>query len=342
MARRLGDPESLVQALDSANYLLSGTSRAHERRQMLVEQLELIAPTGRVEPMIYVHLASVELQLGRRDAAESAVQRAVALGHERHMMFVLNNALRLVAALALMEGRFSAATELAAQARDAGKQAGGPVPSGYSGEILGARIEQEPDLGLLEVIKNVSGDTPTLGARRAMVAGLYADLGHFDEARAELHTVAAGGFAEVPRDTTFPLAIRYLAESCCQLGEVKLARRLLKEVEPYAGQVLLEGLGTSVQGAADRSLGQLYWTLGRFDDADRSFSAARELELRISAPPLAARSCYWHAKMLASTRSTEVVPRAAMLVDETLRTTGTLGMTLLNRQAHELRDSLRL
>ena len=341
MARRLGDPETLVQALDSATYLLAGTSRAHERRQMLVEQLELLGPTGRVEPMIYVHLASVELQLGRRDQAESAVQRAVALGHERHMMFVLNNALRLVAALALMEGRFSAARRLAAQARDAGKQASEAVPLGYPGEILGARIEQGPDLGLLDVIKNVSGDVPALAARRAMVAGLYADLGHFDEARAELRSVAASGFAEVSRDTTFPLAIRYLAESCCQLREVKFARRLLKEVESYAGQVLLEGLGTSVQAAADRSLGQLYWTLGRVDDADRSFSAARELELQIGAPPLVARTCYWHAKMVASTRSTEVVPRAAMLLDETLRTTGALGMTLLNRQAHELKDSLR-
>jgi tetratricopeptide (TPR) repeat protein len=340
IARRVGQPLTLALVLDSVSSAIRGTSRASEQRQMIVEQLELLTPTGRIEPMIFVKLAVVDLQLGQRDRAEWAIQRAEELARERHWMPALSSALLLGAAVALTEGRFNDAKQLAARARDAGNEANDAVVLGYQGQVAAARIEQGRAIEILDGLKNLVRASPTLQPWRAMLAGLYADLGRIDEARGQLHGLAQNGFAAVPRTATFPLAIRYLAETCCQLHEVSLARRLLEEVEPYGGQMLVVGQGTSVEAAADRSLGQLYWTTGRLDDADRAFSAARQLELKIGARALAARTCYWHAKMLAASGKPEVLPQAATLLHEVIDSTEALGMQLLNRQARQLKEDL--
>jgi class 3 adenylate cyclase/tetratricopeptide (TPR) repeat protein len=339
MARSLGDPWILARVLGAMKGVMVGTSHALLRHQLLLEQLALDEGNDN-EPMDYLGLAVVELQLGRRDQADQAINRAVELARERHAMLQLNNVLVFVAALACMEGRFGDAKRLAAEARDAGNPANEAVSLGYQAQIVAARIEQGRATELLDGIKKLTDFMPSLSAWRAVLAGLYADVGRLDDAQRELYALADKNFASLPRDGFFQLAIRYLAETCCQLHETTLAQSLLEEVEPYAGQVLLVSLGTSVEAAADRSLGQLYWTVGRLDDAERAFSAARQLEHKIGAPPLAARTCYWHAKILTADGTSQVKPRVELLLDETVDTSETFGMALLNRQARELRGTL--
>jgi hypothetical protein len=123
-----------------------------------------------------------------------------------------------------------------------------------------------------------------------MLAALYADLGRLDEAVEQLDAFATDNFAVIPRDWGFPLAIRYLAETCAQLGDRRRAARLLPAVEPYRGQVLVATLGTSIEAAADRSLGQLYGLVGPPDDANQHFQSAYCLETSMGFAPLAART----------------------------------------------------
>ena len=56
-------------------------------------------------------------------------------------------------------------------------------------------------------------------------------------------------------------------------------------------------------GAADRFLGMLAHTLGRLDDAAAHYTTALELEQRLKAAPLTARTRYWCAHTLHTRRA---------------------------------------
>ncbi len=114
----------------------------------------------------------------------------------------------------------------------------------------------------------------------------------------------------------------------------------MPEVEPYHGQLLVATLGTSIEAAADRSLGQLYGVLGRPADADECYQSAYRLESSVGFAPLAARTRYWHARLLAGTGRADDRSQALNHLAETQATASTLGMALLDRQAYLLRRQL--
>ena len=107
-------------------------------------------------------------------------------------------------------------------------------------------------------------------------------------------------------------------------------------MEPYRRQLLVVTIGTSIEGAADRCLGQLYAVLGRVEEADRHYSAAIRLEESMSFAPLAARTRYWQARLLGQSTSLDDRRRAAGLLLEAQSTASQLGMVLLQQQASDL------
>jgi tetratricopeptide (TPR) repeat protein len=98
-------------------------------------------------------------------------------------------------------------------------------------------------------------------------------------------------------------------------------------------------LGISIEGAADRSLGHLLATLGRFDEADAAYRSAAGLELDNAFRPLAARTHYWHARMLLERRSHGDREAAEELLDDVIDVSRELGMDRLAQQALSQLDS---
>ncbi|MDR2988823.1 MAG: AAA family ATPase, partial [Nocardiopsaceae bacterium] len=258
MARWVGDPVTMAYVLGSMSSLYEG-SDARPRRDLLREQLELRTAIGQETPMTYIALGAVELQLGNIGRARQALQYGLDSARKHHLGLDTNIALVLMAAMALMEGHFSEAKRLAAEARAIGPQ-NENVRMGYQAQVGASLAEQGRAPELLRGLKDLARAMPTLASGRAMLAALYAEVGQKAEARREFRSLAKDRFSAVPRDAYFPLAIRYLAELCCEFNETEPASNLLREVEPYSGQLLVVTIGTSVEGAADRSLGQLYWT----------------------------------------------------------------------------------
>lgn len=89
-------------------------------------------------------------------------------------------------------------------------------------------------------------------------------------------------------------------------------------------------------GAADRFLGMLAQTLGRVDDAVAHYTTALELEQRLKAPPLTARTRYWCARTLHTRGTAADDEHAAKHLEAALATTHELGMSRLAADALEL------
>jgi hypothetical protein len=89
-------------------------------------------------------------------------------------------------------------------------------------------------------------------------------------------------------------------------------------------------------GAADRFLGMLAHTLGRVDDAVAHYAAALDLEERLKAAPLTARTRYWCARTLHARGTPTDEKHAAKLLEAALATAHELGMSRLAADAQEL------
>jgi hypothetical protein len=77
-------------------------------------------------------------------------------------------------------------------------------------------------------------------------------------------------------------------------------------------------------------------TLGRLDEAVAHYTTALELEERLKASPLAARTRYWCARTLHTLGTALDEQQAAAHLEAVLATTRALGMSGLTADAQEL------
>jgi tetratricopeptide (TPR) repeat protein len=339
MASRVNDPRAKASALSALVHVLAGSSQAGERIAACTEILRLLETLGLEARTWAVHrdLALAAIQLGQLSRAQAGLEQALTVASASNWKLGQHNVLTLQAAMAIAEGDLDNAKRLVAEARVVGGATNITIALSYGAQLAAVRAEQGQTQKVIDALSTLSEDpSPGTLAWRVMLAGLYADVGRLDEALAHFEQVAPEGFALIPRDWAFPLAIRYLAEICAHLSDSEGAAQLLAEVVPYSGQLLVVSLGTSIEGAADRSLGQLYGVLGLFEEADRHYQEAWRLEESMGFAPLAARSRYWHARLLAQSTDSNDRNRARHLLRTAGGTAGALGMVLLEKQSNDL------
>ncbi len=250
----------------------------------------------------------------------------------------MNNSLLWGAAIATAEGRFSDAKRIAADAQEQGGRHNAIIALGYGAQILAARMEEGAVDKVIDGLRRLDLLLDQLPAWRAMLAGALADSGQHRAAAIELDRLLASDDSPFPRHDSAPLAVRYLPEVCRQLNDAPSAARLLPHVKPWAGQLLVVTLGTSIEGASDRSIGHLLTTLGLLDEADDAYRSASQLEHSAAFRPLAARTQYWHARMLLQRRAHDDQKLAAELLHEVMAVTREVGMRRLGQQAAALLD----
>ncbi|MBO0728851.1 MAG: AAA family ATPase, partial [Acidimicrobiaceae bacterium] len=335
MARRIRDEVAEAAVLVALDVTLRGSSQTDELLA-ITDRLAEIGNTnlwGLSPTLLQRSVALARIQLGERTAAMTALEQAESLGRAQNRRVELQNVLMLKAGLMIASGDFPGAERLVDEARDVAGPDNRAVALAHAAQMLAIRAEQGQGQGVLdgwdELVEN---GFPGTAAWRTMFAALWADLGRLDQAGERLDLLAADDFAAIPRDWAFPLAVRYLPELCAQLDDSRRAAQLLPVVEPYRGQLLVVTIGTSIESAADRSLGQLYALLGRFDDASRHFDAAFQLETGMGFAPLAARTRFWHGRLMAQSGRGDR-RRCRSLLEDASRAAAELGMATLQRQA---------
>lgn len=253
-ARRHGDPESEMWALDKLLYGLVITGSCAEVRELLERHGQLVERLG--QPLFRVLDLQARALLAAGDGALEEAER--------------------LAERADQESRFLSADDVA---------------GGYGVQMFGIRREQDRLDEARPMVEAVVRLGRQDAAWRPALAALYAGLGLRDDAARELaHLVHDGAVHGVPRDALWWGSLSYLADACTATGDRDVAAVLHRELLPAAGLVVQVGTFLAAYGAVDRHLGELAAVLDRPAEAHRRFRAALELESAAAMPAWEART----------------------------------------------------
>ncbi len=285
MARRVGTPGALWNALRSRRLHALGPDQAEERRALIEEVGAVARETGDPEREF---TASFDYRLV--DAIERADPPAIAreLRHCGRLAERLRQplptwcVLRARAARALWRGRLAEAEGLLEQARHEGRRAGERADLSYHSALLSLRRMQGRFGELEPALRADHRLARERGHKWAALVLLLAETGRPEQARAELAALGADDFAAVRRDSNYAYNLALLAEACARLEDARAADALSRRLAPFARRYLaIPAIVTA--GCASRHLGLLAAVRERWTEAEAHFAVALEVEERMEA-----------------------------------------------------------
>jgi tetratricopeptide (TPR) repeat protein len=280
MARRLGDPDTIIRTLNLVCDPLQVPSTLNERMVDAREALELSELLGDPDLLFwtgaYSRLAAVQagdFEMARRCLA---IMHAVIRGlRQPTMMWVT---LFNDAADALLTGDPDRAEQLATAALEIGTESGQPDAFGFYGaEMIGVRRQQGRYGGLVPLIEQIAAENPALPVFRATLAEGHMESGNFDTARQMLETAAAD-LTSLPYDVVWIFAVASYADVAAELRAEAPARLLLDLLAPFDDQVLF--IGATAGSPVAYYCGSLESVLGLYDQAETHFARAAKLNAR--------------------------------------------------------------
>jgi DNA-binding SARP family transcriptional activator/tetratricopeptide (TPR) repeat protein len=339
LARELDDPRTLAACLDARHYALWRPETVDERLEVAAELRRVAEQTG--DPELELEGAGWTvvdlLELGDVPGADIQIAAASKLADalQRPIWLWWTSVLRCTRAQ--LAGRFDEAERLAEETLAIGQhgQAENALNS-YAQAMFNIRREQGRLAEVEPAVRGFIERYPMLVAWRAGLALLLVELGRADEARSEFETLAAGGFADLPRDANWLIAVTLLAEVCGALGDGERAEALYELLHPYAGRNVVVGRAATCNGAASRLLGILAAAMRSWELAEGHFISALAMHERMGARPWVARTQLAYADMLLTRRRRGDKARARELLANAVATADGLGMRAVAGRARDL------
>src|SRR5919202_5486363 len=328
MARRVGEPDTLAAVLEHAHFTLSTPARTEDRVAIATELIEAAERAGDREMAIEGHgmLLIDMLEMGDVEGVDREMRiyasGAATLREPNFLRYAtIRRAMR-----ALIAGEFDQ-VEPILENHSPGKarhelepntvQAFGVVM--FTLRRLQGRVDE-----VASEIPQFASQYPAVPAWRTALALLHAELGNIPEAHKELAALVEDEFAALPQDANWVTALALLAETAARVGDPELAKPIYDELRVFARRNVIVGGGWVCHGSISRFLGMLATVLGRYDDAERHFDVALEMNGRLKARPLVALTRADYAYMLAQRGRPEDLAEANELIGEALRVGGAL------------------
>ncbi len=264
-ARRLGDRRTLIEAL-AAWFWVGWGDDADDAAAAADELLELTESLPDLHYRAEAHICRLlsRLQLGRREEAMADVDALRVLStetaHDRYRWYSLS----WDATIAVMEGRFEDAKQLAQDAVTIGFPLRGPAAAFAYMTQLSLVFWAEGALG--DILAGVDSAPELEGSplQDTVLTFLLAESGQLDEARASFASATAGGFDKYSGMSRLP-AIAFLANASATLGITDHADELYERLLSDQGShvVIPRWLsGGVVTGPVPYFLGRLQHLLG--------------------------------------------------------------------------------
>jgi tetratricopeptide (TPR) repeat protein len=347
LARDAGDAATVANALAARRYSLWQPEAIQQRLVDAAEIVRLAEGVGNHEVALNARSWIIRdlMELGDVNAAERETailsRRTQELRHPAYTYVMAT----LKTMRALLEGRFdeveALAVEVLAEGQKVSAQRAFQTATIHLWTVYRERARRDRAVEVEGVLQSLADVGPEFLGWRCGLATLYSLIDRKADCRREVARVVERGSEELFRDIfsgTVPAAM--LTEACALLEDAEHAAALYPLFARYTGRFVVAGAGGMWYGAVARYLGLLCATMSRWDDAERHFEEALELNARIGARPFLAHTQQELAAMLVARGRSEDRARARELAGQARQTANELGMVLLNERLDTLEPTL--
>jgi class 3 adenylate cyclase/tetratricopeptide (TPR) repeat protein len=338
LAKATGDPEALAHALLDAFMGIWTADTLQQRGAMTRELVELAhrLDDPRLSVGAAVRTVIVGMESGDRRRVESglAVMRTQAALVPEPSMTWLH--FLYEAGCAALRGELEAAERWGVQGFEVGKASGQPdAVAAFGMQLVQVRYFQDRVGELVEPSVRLARRPDSHWLYRATGALALVESGREDEAYA---LAAAEDLHNAPWDWHWAWTMFIWVHVCCRLGLVDRQSELYELLVPFSTQLV--GSGTSVWGSIAWTLGTLATSLKRYQVAVGHFRTAAEIEDRLVAPLLLARTRVGWARALIARGRYEDLPGATRILEQAHETATRLGGALVCREVAGCRSDL--
>jgi DNA-binding SARP family transcriptional activator len=286
-ARRADDPRVLIEALSLAHHCLLGPDHVGSRRELAAELVAESARAGRPgDQLMGLVWQTVDLFLeGHPHAQRRLAELREALAEHDHLAvgFVVS---AIEVMLTIRAGRFEEAEALALACFERGEEAGDADAQGwYGAQMVAIRWFQGRLPELLPALEAMV-HAPTLSvvdnAYLAALATAAALAGDRRRAASALAALCGDDPADLPRSSSWLVAMHGIAETSYLLGDAATAARVRELLGPYAHLPSAVSLAVACFGSVHQPLGVACLTTGDADAAVGHLRAAVRRDLALA------------------------------------------------------------
>jgi tetratricopeptide (TPR) repeat protein len=336
-ARATGDPRTFARVVR----LVEGALREPatlDRRRRLLEEAEAAALNTRDAAL------RAQIAVGSQGAA---LESADVDEHDRHLTIVTTyaeqspepyprwSAMWLRSLRLLLTGDTTGAEAASNDALQVGSASGQPDAFAfYAGQLYEIRRAQGRLAEILPTVERIVAENPGLHVYRAVLALALCDTQRLEDANAVARPDLADTFQSFPCDGLWGTSMLLWAEVCRHLNAVKPAQALVASLEPWRTHVATTGI--TCGGSLAYGLGLSLATAGDSEQAVEAFEQALDVNRRLGAPILVARTeadFAWALRDLDPNRTRALAQSAAATADR-------LGLGTIGKRANDVLDAL--
>jgi tetratricopeptide (TPR) repeat protein len=300
MARRIGDLETIAYALEAHWPAVEGPATLDGRLERANELIALGHQTNDLERVFVGHDYRHNTFTTLADRAGIDVDLAAMreLAERLRQPAQLWSVTTSRAMLALLEGRFADAQELIDDAHRLGEdRVRFNADVSHRVQLFLLRHAQGRLAEVQDTIAQAVHEYPALHRFTCVLAHIHAVLGHEREAHAAFELATAHDLGSEYLDEEYLFALNTLPDACAYVGDDEAAVGLYDLMLPYE-RLYAEAPVEGTFGSMARGLGVLATQLRRFDDAERHFEVAIEIERGMRARPWIAHAQHGLGELL--------------------------------------------